>query len=55
MGRDVQKWTNGAGVRQHQGRARVAAVARLLGMGCVLAIATSNTRKYPLGTLKNAV
>ena len=34
--------------------AGAAAAAHLLGMGCVLAIATSNTstRKYPLGTLE---
>ena len=47
--------TNGAVCGSSKRRARVAPAAHLLGMGCVLAIATSNTRKYPLGSLNNAV
>ena len=54
-----RKWANGAVCGSTKRRARVwrgrRTPAGLLGMGCVLAIATSNTRKYPLGSLNNAV
>ena len=54
----VAPGTNGAVcVRQHQAAREGGGARRILvlGMGCVLAIATSNTRNYPLGSLNNAV